>query len=420
MGGGDLNLKKSFHPALMRNQLRVAEEEAKALAEKKRTDQRIKEIQEERQKEELQKQLEAAGGKKRIDRVEWMYQGPSDGQAGTSEELEGYLLGKRRIDTLIKGREHKKLEKQAGQESFMALQKANTDRDTAMKIREDPLLAMKRKEQEHYEAMMKDPARQRQLMATLGKSDKSSSSRDKDTSSGRRHHHRHRSHSRDREERHRHRHRHHNERHRTSDSKGVDESRDRGRRYTSRRSDSRTRSPRPQSPRPRPYDDRYRSRRDLSEERPSNGRRRYEEEEDRRKDSRDYRGRRNEDSPERENGSDRRRQRDNDRGQRGDYGKPSRDSYRNSGRFDQRDLGRPGGKSEGNSNAAAAEERARKLAAMQADASTLDKSRDERLAALEERDRLDREADNQARARAGKYSGHEFVSGLRKQVLNQV
>jgi hypothetical protein len=33
----------------MRNQVRVAEEEAKALAEKKKTDQRLKEIQEERQ-----------------------------------------------------------------------------------------------------------------------------------------------------------------------------------------------------------------------------------------------------------------------------------------------------------------------------------------------------------------------------------
>lgn len=44
-----LNLKKSFHPGLMRNQVRVAEEEAKALAEKKKTDQRLKEIQEERQ-----------------------------------------------------------------------------------------------------------------------------------------------------------------------------------------------------------------------------------------------------------------------------------------------------------------------------------------------------------------------------------
>ncbi|XWW98237.1 hypothetical protein V2A60_006234 [Cordyceps javanica] len=157
MGGGDLNLKKSFHPTLRRNQAAVYDEEQKALAERKRTQQRIDEIKEERAKEELQRQLEAAGGKKRVDRVDWMYQGPTDGQAGTTEEMEAYLLGKRRIDNLIKGNEHEKLEKNAGQESFMALQNANSARDTAAKIRDDPLLAIKRQEQAAYEAMMNDP-----------------------------------------------------------------------------------------------------------------------------------------------------------------------------------------------------------------------------------------------------------------------
>ncbi|PTD13037.1 Pre-mRNA-splicing factor CWC25 [Fusarium culmorum] len=166
MGGGDLNLKKSFHPALRRNQQAVWDEEQKALAERKRTQQRLDEIKEERAKEEVQRQLEAAGGKKKVDRVEWMYQGPNDGQTGTTEETEAYLLGKRRIDNLIKGTEHKKLEKDAGTESFMALQNANTARDTAAKIREDPLLAIKRQEQAAYEAMMNDPARRRQLLAS--------------------------------------------------------------------------------------------------------------------------------------------------------------------------------------------------------------------------------------------------------------
>ncbi|KAJ4150277.1 hypothetical protein LMH87_011034 [Akanthomyces muscarius] len=85
MGGGDLNLKKSFHPTLRRNQAAVYDEEQKALAERKRTQQRIDEIKEERAKEELQRQLEAAGGKKRVDRVDWMYQGPTDGQADTKD-----------------------------------------------------------------------------------------------------------------------------------------------------------------------------------------------------------------------------------------------------------------------------------------------------------------------------------------------
>src|SRR5271156_6573808 len=129
--GGDLNLKKSWHPVLMSNQRRVWEEERKALEERKRIDQMMKERQEERQILELQQLQEAAGGKKRQARVDWMYSGPARGQAGTTEEMEAYLLGKRRIDGLIKGTENQRLEKSAKEDSFMVLQNANTARDTA-------------------------------------------------------------------------------------------------------------------------------------------------------------------------------------------------------------------------------------------------------------------------------------------------
>ncbi len=54
---------------LLSNQRRVWEEEKKALEERKRIDQMIKERQEERQIQELQQMQEAAGGKKRVDRV---------------------------------------------------------------------------------------------------------------------------------------------------------------------------------------------------------------------------------------------------------------------------------------------------------------------------------------------------------------
>ncbi|KAM0517071.1 hypothetical protein ACHAPE_005183 [Trichoderma viride] len=219
MGGGDLNLKKSFHPGLRRNQQAVYDEEQKALAERKRTQQRINEIKEERAKEDLQRQLEAAGGKKRVDRVDWMYQGPTDGQAGTTEETEAYLLGKRRIDNLIKGNDNKKLEKAAGEESFIALQNANNARDTAAKIRDDPLLAIKRQEQAAYEAMMNDPIRRRQLLSSMGVDDGKKKRNDGD---------------RNGDDRHRSR---HHRRHRSRD-------RDDGRHSRRRRSDSRSRSPR--------------------------------------------------------------------------------------------------------------------------------------------------------------------------------
>jgi hypothetical protein len=59
--GGDLNLKKSWHPQLLSNQKRVWEEERKALEERKKTDQMMKERQEERHIQEIQELAESTG-----------------------------------------------------------------------------------------------------------------------------------------------------------------------------------------------------------------------------------------------------------------------------------------------------------------------------------------------------------------------
>ncbi|KAF2757518.1 hypothetical protein EJ05DRAFT_439614, partial [Pseudovirgaria hyperparasitica] len=113
--GGDLNLKKSWHPNLLKNQRRVYDEEKKALEERKQIDKLIRERQEERQIEELQKLQETAGGQRKQNRVEWMYSGAPAGDGGGSrpaEEMEGFLLGKRRIDTLLKSDAKKAVEPQ--------------------------------------------------------------------------------------------------------------------------------------------------------------------------------------------------------------------------------------------------------------------------------------------------------------------
>lgn len=355
MGGGDLNLKKSFHPALRRNQQAVWDEEQKALAERKRTQQRIDEIKEELKNEEVQRQLEAAGGKKRVDRVDWMYQGPNDGEGGTTEESEAYLLGKRRIDNLIKGTEHKKLEKNAGTESFMALQNANTARDTAAKIRDDPLLAIKRQEQAAYEAMMNDPIKRRQLLSSMGVDDEKKKEK-----------------SRRREDRHdRHRRRH---RHRSADPDD--------RHHRRRRSDSRSQSPRRRDD---SREDRHRRRRD---------------------DSRDDRSRRRrDDSEDREHRREHRSRHERPRDERP---RESRRDFRRS-YPDSRDR-RPRNNEE--DDKAKEEERQRKLAAMQSAATELDDDRSKRLTALEEREAALREADDKARERGG---DRGFVNKLHQQ-----
>lgn len=378
MGGGDLNLKKSWHPVLMSNQRRVWEEEKKALDERKRIEQMMKERQEERNIQEIQEMQEAAGGTKRAQRVEWMYSGPSAGQTGTTEEMEGYLLGKRRIDGLIKGTENKKLEKASTEDSFMALQNANTVRDTAAKIREDPMLAIKQREQAAYEALMNDPVTRRRLLKDAGHDIKP-----KEKERRRKHRHNHRDDRDDEYDR-------SSKRRRTDDENRYsrksrrhddgDRHHRRGDHDHRRRSDSSTYSRSPSPPRhrrsPSPYN--YRRRRSPSP----------------------YYHRRSRSPPPRQqtNGhhlnhsksfpSNRPLPRRNNSSSEAEPKKGPRDH---------------------------AVDKAARLAAMQADADDLDAVRSNRLAAIEERERAEREAEQKARDRSGKYGGRgDFVSGLNR------
>jgi hypothetical protein len=61
MGGGDLNMKKSWHPLTWRNQEKVFLAQQKAEGEKKKLDEIRKQIEEEQQIEELRKIQVAAG-----------------------------------------------------------------------------------------------------------------------------------------------------------------------------------------------------------------------------------------------------------------------------------------------------------------------------------------------------------------------
>ncbi|KAJ5040282.1 uncharacterized protein L3040_005940 [Drepanopeziza brunnea f. sp. 'multigermtubi'] len=398
--GGDLNLKKSWHPVLMSNQRRVWEEENKALEERKKTDLRIKELKEEQKKEEIQRELEAAGSRKRVDRVDWMYQGPSSGQVGTTEEMEGYLLGKRRIDPLIKGTDHRKLEKQAAEDSFMALQHANTLRDTAAKVREDPMLAIKRQEQAAYEAMMNDPIKRRQLLAAAGQAEPER----KEKRSHRHHHRRHRDNSEER-----------GHRRRRREDDGHRSSRTEHRR---RRSASRERSVSPKERRRT-----YSRRRSASPEdrRRTHLRRRSASPEDRR---RTHLHRRSA-SPEDKRRSASPRGRGRDRGTRDrDYERKTR---RNTSSGDSRSSSpkRPrlynSKKSEVvyTPNEDKEAERQRRLAAMQQDASSLDIDREKRLAAIAEQEKAQHEAEEKARARSSKYGDKgDFIHGLNRKAGN--
>ncbi|BEI96331.1 hypothetical protein CcaverHIS631_0112800 [Cutaneotrichosporon cavernicola] len=168
MGGGDLNMKKSWHPALLVNQDKVWQAEKKASEERKALRQLQKERDEERQLAELQRLQEAQTGKKRVEKLDWMYAAPSSSGMGggrTERELEDYLLGKKRVDEALRG-----ADKDVGNTSkdFIIAQNANTARDTAAKIREDPMLAMKKAEQARLAALMNRPDIRRALKAKQG------------------------------------------------------------------------------------------------------------------------------------------------------------------------------------------------------------------------------------------------------------
>ncbi|KAK6351171.1 RNA-splicing factor [Orbilia javanica] len=420
--GGDLNLKKSWHPNLLKNQERVYEEEMKALKERKLIEQMRKERAEERQLQELQEIQEAAGGKKRRDRVDWMYAGPSSGENGpVTEELEGYLLGKRRVDQILKGKEEEEtsaLKKDAGEGSFMAVQNANTVRDTANKIREDPMLAIKKREQAALEAAMNDPSVRRMMLKESGVDAKKD--REKD-----RHRDRDREREKDRDRKHRSS-RHDEDRHRHRDRE-RDRSRDRKHHRSHRdRDDEHHRS----SHRDRDEEDRHRSSRHHRRSSRSRSPRRRDEKRARSRSPRPSRDEKRSRSP--RPARDERRSRSPKRSREERHQSGSRSPIHHSttaspAPYKQRERSPPSYARRNNDRRPAPpskpsqsdDDRAAKLAAMQADATDLDEARNRRLAALAERDRQEKEQDDSTRRNNAKWGGKgSFITGLNQHAGN--
>jgi hypothetical protein len=113
-----------------------------------------------------------------------MYATPATGSSQNPNDLEDYLLGKKRVDKILIGDENEKVSSLpvahgsrpsqpfpqigASHKNFIAVQNANTVRDIAAKVREDPLLAIKQQEAAAYEALMSNPLRLRELQERNG------------------------------------------------------------------------------------------------------------------------------------------------------------------------------------------------------------------------------------------------------------
>lgn len=135
MGGGDLNLKKSWHPLTRRNLEIVWTLEQEQAKEKQKFDQLRKEKELEREAEHLKRIYETSGEKvERPQRLEWMYSGglhqmQNADPSGASQHLAT------------------KVAKAAGNVERRSLFKTGSRVDIEAKLREDPLFTVKRMEQ---------------------------------------------------------------------------------------------------------------------------------------------------------------------------------------------------------------------------------------------------------------------------------
>ena len=300
----------------------------------------------------------------------------------------------------------------ASHKNFIAVQNANTSRDIAAKIREDPLLAIKQQEQSAYQALLSNPLRLAKMQKDLGvkpAKDKKDNKREKEE---RKRLKRERKHRRERElqsrspsamkkdrepsplpDRYRH------------------SSRSRGLRYSS----SRSRSASPVLP--HRYDDNSRRSRRYSPD--------------------SYRGRDRSRSPIRYSKIDSEEPYRRPRSQSGDYNGGRRDEqpYRQRSpdhgkrsltpdpRFRSPDhkrarVDRSPPRSNSSTIANDAEARNARLAAMASNATAMSADRQQRLAALLEKEKAELEADEQARAKSKGMSG--FLSQEQKRVFGGV
>uniref|UniRef100_A0A6P8P6G5 Pre-mRNA-splicing factor CWC25 homolog n=1 Tax=Geotrypetes seraphini TaxID=260995 RepID=A0A6P8P6G5_GEOSA len=167
MGGGDLNLKKSWHPQTLRNVEKVWKAEQRHEAERKKIEELQKELRDERTREEMQRYAQEAGTvRKKEEKLDWMYQGPSN-----MVDREEYLLG-RPVDKFVLDKMEDKdtgLSADTGllPGSIFAPSGANFALDMASKIREDPLFMIRKREEEKKKEVLKNPMKMKKIRELL-------------------------------------------------------------------------------------------------------------------------------------------------------------------------------------------------------------------------------------------------------------
>ncbi|RLN61541.1 hypothetical protein BBP00_00005335 [Phytophthora kernoviae] len=158
--------KKSWHTANLRNVEKVWIAEQKHAAEEKKVAELRKNIEEERQLQEL-RQLQASQGNKSaaIERVDWMYEGPSAAREKTAEE---FLLGKEyngEDEKVAKGDVDLSATTKYGS---LALSKTTLPaNDAFQRLNEDPMMLIRKRQQAAREQVLKNPVKMNRIKAKV-------------------------------------------------------------------------------------------------------------------------------------------------------------------------------------------------------------------------------------------------------------
>lgn len=159
---GDLNLKKSWNPALVKNQSKVWEDEQAKLTELKK----IREINSDLQKEQEYKRLLQLqhgeefsekdlnkGEKLKLNKLNWMYEDmPFESDPASEKTNEGgfiehnteFLEGKAQVENLLQGKKSFKRDQGSGDNISRILNVGKTTVATPSSRKDDPLLMIMR------------------------------------------------------------------------------------------------------------------------------------------------------------------------------------------------------------------------------------------------------------------------------------
>lgn len=181
MGGGDLNLKKSWHPQTLRNVEKVWKAEQRHEAEQKKIEELQRELRDERAREEMQKYAEDTGAvKKKDEKLDWMYQGPG-GMVNRDEYLLGRPVDKFILDKMEDPESGPSTETGLLPGSIFSTSGAASSLDIANKIREDPLFMIRKREDEKRREVLKNPVKMKKIRELLQSSlDKKSKKKKKE------------------------------------------------------------------------------------------------------------------------------------------------------------------------------------------------------------------------------------------------